>query len=1334
MAKDRDQRNEQEPEEDFFNFDELEEVQEIDEIEEVVDFVEDEPVADDPVSPLAADSPPGEPSSRVDLGSDPRQDSSSSMNIDEMSVIEFASLEEEQDATAAAAAPVPSAEEDESISFDPDPIEVASKSELSDLKEDVIDLSEPVAELELQEDLLDLGAEDFVEEDFAALDDPGSPYPAHAVTADATPIASEGDINLLSDEEIVLGGPPVPGESSRDLIAEELESGVDLLGTAAQKAPPADSEDAIDDFLATIGNEDPSSSVDLGSAHSLPTFNMDDFDPSELPPAPTAGGSHTDMDVSMMGAAAADSDDLIDLDPEMTTDAPSYEAMGAVAAGAAAGAAAAAAARNKRSAADEDDLPQDKPVAKGKKKGKADPDAADDNESDAKPSKKDKSKPAKRGGSTLLGMFLGGVLATGACVGAWTFGIEPPSDLREMAGTKTTRPTPLPPPGPGVPPGPGPGIIAPPGPVAPPAVAVAKSLERGELDDIQPEQLSALDEAKPDEITTRARITWLNYVRTQRGKNLQADAEPVKTALADLEKAIAADHADALFLRAQMHQRLGNIAAAKADLEAGLMKFAADAEQKERFQASLDALNLTVAAPAAAGWHPAVLLVFAYQPEPKDGEPTDPPAAQLPPEPAPRFIRALTLAREKKFGEALKALEEARAAHDERRSVLPNKPTSPASDPDQATFLRACDQVKAHLELLAKLHNPDYLVADPPERDALVDALLAKAETAAAATLVKDLGAKLAKDKPVASVADLVKLVEAERADAAAKLKDLDGKLTLAAEEAKSLGEKLKTSQTALTEESKKLTAALDREKALQAETAAALKAFQAIGKTLGAKVDSLKDQDMLMREVAEMKAVADKKDPKGDIRRLEAELAADRATLANRWDPASLLEVWLPVLQTERGRKDLADRALRDAALVEGEAKVTAEQKAQIAALRGLAARNAGQLDQAKTALAAALPELRGTWKSAAETALKDIESPLGDVVGNSQALADAGKLDDALALLAKGIATSAAKGPLFAQRGQIALEAARTRGQLRDDDPLVKQALADAGEAAAAGEADGHFLAGRLAEELGDLDAAVKQYQQALQAHPGLDERGAHYRAALGRVLLKRGNTTATPPRPVPPASRLGKRDIEALQTFVALALIGDALPKEVGAPVSDAEKLADEILALGDKAPFEARAQALAIKGLYTRALKEYTAGLRDNKLLAPRHANELTRYLETHPAFQGVEIKTTPDPLEGERLYAAGLRHYTAKRYAEAQRDFAGAVQNDANDARYLYFLGLSRLMQGDRGGVEDFDRAARLERAGRPDRAAVSTALERVQGPAREMLNAIRNRPVLDHSK
>jgi tetratricopeptide (TPR) repeat protein len=293
------------------------------------------------------------------------------------------------------------------------------------------------------------------------------------------------------------------------------------------------------------------------------------------------------------------------------------------------------------------------------------------------------------------------------------------------------------------------------------------------------------------------------------------------------------------------------------------------------------------------------------------------------------------------------------------------------------------------------------------------------------------------------------------------------------------------------------------------------------------------------------------------------------------------------------------------------------------------------------------------------------------------------------------------------------------------------VAAARKDAQTAADEGLAEGHFLIGQLAEDTGDLAGAIKAYRAAVEAHKALDEQGGRYRVALARALLKTRTGAGASPRPVPPLERTGRanpaRYLETLRQLVVLTLQAPDLP-DASPKVSEAEKLADEVLAAGAKVPFDVRAQALAVKGLYTRALATYTAGLRDQGLLAPRYANGLLDLLANHPGLKRPESLTVPDPAQAERHYAAGLNFFFARRYPEAEKEFLGAVENDNADARYYYYLGLSRLAQGKRDAFEDFDQAGRLERRGRPDRAAVSAALERIQGPMRRVLNNIRNRP------
>src|SRR5262249_21007566 len=153
-----------------------------------------------------------------------------------------------------------------------------------------------------------------------------------------------------------------------------------------------------------------------------------------------------------------------------------------------------------------------------------------------------------------------------------------------------------------------------------------------------------------------------------------------------------------------------------------------------------------------------------------------------------------------------------------------------------------------------------------------------------------------------------------------------------------------------------------------------------------------------------------------------------------------------------------------------------------------------------------------------------------------------------------------------------------------------------------------DGYYALGRIAEETGNLPEAIKQYRAANKAHGGkADEAGSRYRIALARVLIKSkaGEKIAVPGNGKA-RSQSSKRVGWTKQAFVSLLLTLQAGLPLTGEEIAEAEKLADEVLKMGDKAPFDVRAQALAVKGLYTEALKEYTAGLGKKGLLAPAYA--------------------------------------------------------------------------------------------------------------------------------
>jgi tetratricopeptide (TPR) repeat protein len=151
-----------------------------------------------------------------------------------------------------------------------------------------------------------------------------------------------------------------------------------------------------------------------------------------------------------------------------------------------------------------------------------------------------------------------------------------------------------------------------------------------------------------------------------------------------------------------------------------------------------------------------------------------------------------------------------------------------------------------------------------------------------------------------------------------------------------------------------------------------------------------------------------------------------------------------------------------------------------------------------------------------------------------------------------------------------------------------------------------------------------------------------------------------------------------------------------------------------------------EALGLKHKWTDGLMAYVEGLRHR---CKKDAVGLTFLVSNHPAFKRLDSIEPPDPLMAEAYFAKGLRFYFDRRYEDAERELLEAVHYSDQDARYQYFLGLARLaQQGKRDmALEDFRQAARLEKQDRPNRFAVSAALERVQGPARRILNEIRDR-------
>jgi hypothetical protein len=104
---------------------------------------------------------------------------------------------------------------------------------------------------------------------------------------------------------------------------------------------------------------------------------------------------------------------------------------------------------------------------------------------------------------------------------------------------------------------------------------------------------------------------------------------------------------------------------------------------------------------------------------------------------------------------------------------------------------------------------------------------------------------------------------------------------------------------------------------------------------------------------------------------------------------------------------------------------------------------------------------------------------------------------------------------------------------------------------------------------------------------------------------------------------------------------------------------------------------------------------------------------------------------PNPLLAEKHFSKGLDFFWGRRYADAEMEFVKTILFYDDDARYRYFLGLSRYLQGtsDKRTLAgaDFEKGAHLERLRHPSTREVNASLERVQGQLRKVIDNYRER-------
>jgi hypothetical protein len=573
----------------------------------------------------------------------------------------------------------------------------------------------------------------------------------------------------------------------------------------------------------------------------------------------------------------------------------------------------------------------------------------------------------------------------------------------------------------------------------------------------------------------------------------------------------------------------------------------------------------------------------------------------------------------------------------------------------------------------------------------------------------------------------------------------------------KDIAEEKKTTEKKLTEADTKFTT-LKGEKTKVEESLKKSEDFVASIGTELSQANLVKDKTNPMNVVEGLKKgmeIIQSKDPQGMIRGLQTKLVDDTTKFTKQIEvvdkklkesrqPGEMLDYWRTLME-KKGQGELEKKATEDVEKVMVDPAANPELKARAEVLKGIILKNQSKYVEAKALLEKGKAALNAgdiAWKLQADVALKEANDPVTHFVELSEKQESMNQIDESVNSLSKAIELSAQFSPkrrseLLADRCLMRIERAlvKSKGKpLQLNDPSLLAAAKDADEAVVAKTALAYYAKGRVAEVRGEIIDAIDFYRKAVNENKALDAQGIVYRIALARLLNSVLPTNIKPKEAnVEKVGVLEKKEPEMLTNLFALLLTGFYFqqPEIVFPPESpkispkESRKLADEILASPD-APFDAKAQAYAIKGLPTKAIREYVIGLREK--MGPIHFENLMKIIEDHPSLTNHNLGNQANPVEAERFYATGMALYFNKRYLEAEKAFMAAVENERQDARYQYYLGLSRLAQNKAEAAEAFEAASKYEKLGRPSRAAVSTSLERVQGPQRQVLNTYRNNP------
>ncbi len=493
--------------------------------------------------------------------------------------------------------------------------------------------------------------------------------------------------------------------------------------------------------------------------------------------------------------------------------------------------------------------------------------------------------------------------------------------------------------------------------------------------------------------------------------------------------------------------------------------------------------------------------------------------------------------------------------------------------------------------------------------------------------------------------------------------------------------------------------------------------------------------------------ALAQMKDPAGEIRKLTTKMSEEKSRLegeianrdtlvkkqledlGRRRHPAANMAFWRAMLAAGIADTSHATEAATDANHVLAVAPANSPEVAQAKIIIAMADLARGKLTDAK----AALPGLTSSavlagpgWADVVKNLNERLVSPAGIDLAKAHELAELGKTDQAMNVLKKALANPLPGDPALPRlRAELALFLISTEQQ------DISQATALADEAVKANEALGFYVLGRLKETKGQGDEAGILYSQAIKAAKETDPMLSQYR--LARIRRLRGMAGN------PAAVAMLTEDPETLATLLLISMtLVDAETLDVPDPKARAIKREMRAILENPKATLDVKAAALLEDGQPLQALEMLHAHM--SKTLAIREPDTIELMARIIKALdskqvtgQSLTLSPAARKAEAYRQFGKGKQLVLAGKFDIAEETLTSAIKYAGSDvdARFHYFLGLAQLGQADEKTAErNFLRALELERRSQPSARDVSRSLEEVQGPARESIDALRYGAVL----